>query len=146
MFRLLGLQDYCSPNHFPDDKHLLADKAYTIQPCIMVPYRNNGHLRPEETRYNDIHSSSQMVIERTNGLLKGRFRSLLEKLPFTRTDLIPYYVLACCVLHNICLSMGDLVDTPIILDENLPMEPLDIINNDLRMAGLQKRERIYREK
>ncbi|KAH0561129.1 hypothetical protein KQX54_013475 [Cotesia glomerata] len=41
VFRLSNLQNYWTPEFFPNDSHLLGDKAYSIQPCVMVPYRNN---------------------------------------------------------------------------------------------------------
>ena len=47
-----------------------------------------------------------MRIEHTNSLLKNRWRILRDKLPMTRTDLIPFYVDCCCILYNICL-MGE---------------------------------------
>lgn len=63
-------------------------------------------------------SQARMMIERAIGLLKGRFRSLLDKLPMTRTDLIPKYIIACCILHNICLMKNDHMGIPIIVQEN----------------------------
>ncbi|XP_034945948.1 protein ANTAGONIST OF LIKE HETEROCHROMATIN PROTEIN 1-like [Chelonus insularis] len=102
-FGLSGLQSLCTPANFPGNTHLLADKAYNLQPCVMVPYKNNHHLGAAEINYNRSHSSSRMMVERAIGMLKGRFRSLLDKLPIKRTDLIPYYIVSCCILHNICI-------------------------------------------
>lgn len=34
-----------------------------------------------------------------------------------RTDLIPKYIIACCILHNICLLKNDIIDIPIIINE-----------------------------
>lgn len=142
VFRLSNLQNYCTPDYFPDDTHLLGDKAYNIQPCIMVPYRNNGNLNHELLRYNTVHSSSRMI-EQTNASLKGRFRSLLDKLPFKRTDLIPYYVIACCILHNICILKNDLIEIPILLNDEIPGFDLDVeVNNAMKIAGMEKRERL----
>ncbi|XP_044592619.1 putative nuclease HARBI1 isoform X1 [Cotesia glomerata] len=143
VFRLSNLQNCCTPEFFPDDTHLLGDKAYSIQPCIMVPYRNNGNFNQDSLRYNTIHSSARMMIERANALLKGRFRSLLDKLPFKRTDLIPYYVIACCILHNICIMRDDLIDIPILVNHEVPVMDVDIeMNNDMKVAGMEKRERL----
>ncbi|CAH2090619.1 unnamed protein product [Euphydryas editha] len=143
VFRLSHLQDYCTAEYFPDDTHLLGDKAYSIQPCIMVPYRNNGNMSRECIQYNMIHSSSRMMIERANGLLKGRFRSLLDKLPFKRTDLIPYYVITCCILHNICILRDDLIEIPILVNHEIPAFDIDVeVNNAIKVAGMNKREQI----
>lgn len=73
----------------------------------MVPYRDNGHLTDRQKNYNFCHASARMAIERAFGLLKGRFRSLLTVLDMGRVDLIPEFILACCVLHNICLLQQD---------------------------------------
>lgn len=124
VFRLSGLQDICTQDNFPGDPHLLADSAYILQPCVMVPYKNNRHLDHAKRRYNKAQSSARMMVERSMGLLKGRFRSLFDKLHIKRTDLIPYYIIACCILHNICLRQDDLIDIPIIIN-NL-QNPLNV--------------------
>lgn len=109
VFRLSGLQDLCTPANFPQNSHLLGDQAYILQPCVMVPYKNNRHLDNAELHYNTVQSSARMIVERSIGLLKGRFRSHLDKLPVKRTDLILYYIVACCILHNICILQNDLI-------------------------------------
>lgn len=48
----------------------------------------------------------RQVVERTFALLKGRFRRL-KYLHMSVADLIPYVILACCVLHNLCLQGCD---------------------------------------
>lgn len=73
----------------------------------MTPYRDNGHLTERQKNYNFCHSSARIAIERAFGLLKVRFRSLLTVLDMGRVDCIPNFILACCVLHNICLSKND---------------------------------------
>jgi len=65
------------------------------------------YLALKQKNFNFCHSSARMAIERSFGLLKGRFRSLLTTLDMERIDLIPKFILACCVLHNICLLQGD---------------------------------------
>lgn len=48
----------------------------------------------------------RQVVERAFSLLKGRFRRL-KYLHMSMADLIPYVILACCVLHNLCLDGCD---------------------------------------
>lgn len=48
-------------------------------------------------------SQKRQVIERAFALLKGRFRRL-KYLDMSRLDLIPFFIMAACVLHNICLE------------------------------------------
>lgn len=67
----------------------------------------------------------RQVIERAFALLKGRFRRL-KYLHMSCADLIPYVILACCVLHNICLQGCDNDVDDFICDG---MEQ-DVDNND----------------
>lgn len=143
VFRYSGLQQRCNQQYFPYNTHLLGDSAYTLQKHIMVPYQDNGHLTVEETYFNTTLSSTRMMVERSIGLLKGRWRFFLDKLPMKRTDLIPYYIVCVCVLHNICLKREDSFEYPIIIpntiDENAgPMEA----PNNLKQEGIEKRRRI----
>lgn len=147
-FMYSGLQQKCNENFFPENSHLLGDAAYTIQRHIMVPYRDNGHLTAAETLFNKKLSSARMIVERSIGLLKGRWRCLLDKLPMTRTDLIPRYIIACCVLHNICLLRRDEIEIPILIGDprnNMVEElrPLDV-NVENHNGGLLKRENLTR--
>jgi hypothetical protein len=72
------------PNeYFPFDTHIIADAAYAIHPHVMVPFRDNGHLTVLQKNYNFCLSSTRMAIERAFGLLKVRFRILLDCLPLT---------------------------------------------------------------
>lgn len=96
----------------------------------------------EQRKYNQVHSKARSVIERAFALLKGRFRRL-KYMEVIRHDLAPYYILAACVLHNICLEVGgEHIDQYINLnnddDENYNGVP-DIPQNDI---GLAKREYI----
>lgn len=108
----------------------------------MVPFQDNSHLTREQKKFNHCLSSARMTVERAIGLLKGRWRYLLDKLPMTRTNLIPYYIITCCVLHNICLLRNDDIEISIIVPEILhDMEPLDI-PNALKEEGNIKRNRL----
>lgn len=58
-----------------------------------------------------------------------------------RTDLIPQYIIACCVLHNICILHEDFIDDVIIIEaNNIPEPARDIeINDGNKQEGIQKR-------
>ena len=60
------------PSKFPNDGHIIGDAAYTNNEHL-VPYRDNGHLTVKQKHFNFCHSSARMAIERSFGLLKGRF-------------------------------------------------------------------------
>jgi len=104
VFGLSELKNYLDDTtKFPNNSHLIGDSAYTLHEHLMVPYRDNGHLTQKQKNFNFCHFSARMAIERSFGFLKGWFRSLLTTLDMKRVDLIPKYIMACCVLHNICL-------------------------------------------
>lgn len=108
----------CTDANFLNDSHILGDAAYRLSKYIMVPFKDNGHLSEKQFNFNTRLSSARMIVERSIGLLKGRFRSILATLPMQRTDLIEKYIIACCILHNICLMQNDLIDIPIIVDQS----------------------------
>ncbi|XP_051158568.1 putative nuclease HARBI1 [Leptopilina boulardi] len=59
-----------SENFCPEEMHILGDAAYKLQPFLMVPFKDNGHLTPSQVRFNTILSKTRMSIERAFGLLK----------------------------------------------------------------------------
>ncbi|XP_071579491.1 putative nuclease HARBI1 [Temnothorax nylanderi] len=85
VFRLSEVQSYLGDvSKFPEESHLIGDLAYKLHENLLIPYRDNGHLTERQRNYNFVHSSARMAIERTFGLLKGRFRSLLTTLALDR--------------------------------------------------------------
>ncbi|XP_018404866.1 PREDICTED: putative nuclease HARBI1 [Cyphomyrmex costatus] len=141
VFKYSGLQQKCNDNFFYN-KHLIGDSAYTLQKSVMVPYKDNGHLTADETNYNYALSRSRMFVEQSIGLLKGRWRYLLDKLPMRRTDLIPYYIIACCILHNICLLQRDEIEYPIILPNEILEDAGPLTVTPQQQEGIIKREQI----
>ena len=96
-------------NKFQDGSYLLGDSAYTLETWMMTPFKDRGNLTHRQRRFNFIHSSTRMVIERAFSLLKGRFRRL-KFLDMSRIQHIPRVIIAACTLHNICLNYDDLYE------------------------------------
>ncbi|XP_018315246.1 putative nuclease HARBI1 [Mycetomoellerius zeteki] len=144
VFNVSMLQDFCSdPIKFPRDTHLIGDAAYKIFKTLLVPYKDNGRLTERQKNYNYCLSSIRMTVERSIALLKTRFRILLDKLPMRRIDLIPDYIMACCVLHNICLMKNDMIEIPIIVEDQIQNNINDLeLNTLLHRQGKEKRDRI----
>ena len=65
--------------------------------------------RYNSREFNKKLSAARSVVERTFGMLKGRWRLLLKKVE-QQTRTLSKIVLAACVLHNICVDHGDLYD------------------------------------
>lgn len=126
MFRQSEVQNYLGDaTKFPQDSHLVGDLAYKLHDNLLIPYRDNGHLKQRQHNYNFCHASARIVIERAFGLLKGRFRSILTTFAMNRVDLIPIHILACCILHNIYLMRGDKLNFE--MNENI--EENDVAGN-----------------
>lgn len=96
----------------------------------MVPFRDNGHLSPLEILYNKVHSSTRVEVERSIGLLKGKFRRL-KQLDIYCFDEIPYVITAACVLHNFILRQSGVDEDDIDMndeDGGNQVGPLDGVN------------------
>ncbi|XP_015749673.1 PREDICTED: putative nuclease HARBI1 [Acropora digitifera] len=111
---------------FNGETHLLGDGGYpllTVYPNVkgswdlfnmccflflwlITPFRDNGHLTDDQRKFNKTLSSLRQVIERTIGLLKGRWRKLLhiDHLDVTHATKL---VMAACVMHNFCIIHDD---------------------------------------
>lgn len=85
---------------FPDKTFLLGDSAYPSLPWLVPPFRDNGHLTPQEVEFNYIHSSTRMTIERAFGQLKGRFRRIKFFTEYRDLPFIINTVIAACILHK----------------------------------------------
>ncbi|XP_012537579.3 putative nuclease HARBI1 [Monomorium pharaonis] len=142
VFRNSTLAHYIEvPNeYFPFDTHIVADAAYPIHPHVMVPFRDNGHLTIFQTNYNTRLSSTRMAIERAFGLLKVRFRILLDCLPLTDVKKIPQVILACCVLHNICMLRNDEFPVVIYPEENAVP---DVIRAEAELGNIKRNRIMY---
>jgi hypothetical protein len=133
-FLSLNVQILCGPDHFiynivarwPGSTHdarifsnsllkdrlenneiqgtILADGGYPCLRCLLTPLRNP--ITPEERRYNRCHIKTRNVVERTIGILKNRFRCLYHKLHY-RPEKVGNIVVACAILHNLCLFFKD---------------------------------------
>lgn len=115
VFRQSRIANYLNDEKkFPADSHILGD-AYEIHQHLLTSFRDNGHLTAAQKNYNYRLSAARVTVERCIGLLKGRMRSLLHCLPMSRVDLMAEYVVACCVIHNICTLRSDEIEVITIL-------------------------------
>ncbi|XP_050465124.1 uncharacterized protein LOC126858702, partial [Cataglyphis hispanica] len=137
VFKLSGVYDLCTENYFYDNSHILM-MQHTIDPCVIVPFKDNGHLTESQVKYNTCHAQSRIMVERAFGLLKDRFRSILDKLSMTRTYLIPKYIIVCCILHNIYILQKDFIEISFIVNEPQFTLHNDINNIERRNQGIEK--------
>ncbi|XP_036142268.1 putative nuclease HARBI1 isoform X2 [Monomorium pharaonis] len=92
----------------PPQKHIIGDSAYPLLQNLMTPFRDNGHLTPEQSTYNTKLSSIRSIVERAFGLLKCKWRRL-KYLDVKSVRMANYIIAAACTLHNFLL-MHDEID------------------------------------
>ena len=96
----------------------------------MTPYR----VSPEGSReaiFNLKLSKARNIIERTFGVLKGRFRCLLSarELHYAPEKAIQIFNV-CCALHNVCLDFKVPVDIAEGVDDDLTyIKNIDVPEN-----------------
>lgn len=93
-------------DYFTEGSFIIGDKAYPLFNWCIPPYIDRGNLPEIQRNFNRIHAKTRQVIERAFALLFGRFRRLRD-LDMNRVDLIPATIIACFVLHNLCLINPD---------------------------------------
>lgn len=99
------------------DVHILGDSAYPLELCLMVPYRDNGHLTDEQKKYNYMLSVSRSAVERAFALLKGKFRRL-KYLDVNNPECVPEIVIAACTLHNFIIQHDGTDEGDANVDDN----------------------------
>lgn len=79
MLRRSPLHDAAIENRealFPNDTFIIGDSAYPSLSWLVPPFRDNSRLTPQQTRFNFLHLSTRMVIEKAFDMLKSRFRRI----------------------------------------------------------------------
>ncbi|KAI4468086.1 hypothetical protein MML48_2g00015674 [Holotrichia oblita] len=133
--------------YFPDPNMcIIGDKAYPLLDWCIPPYIDRGNLNERKRHFNLKISQTRQVIERAFALLFRRFRRL-RYLDMNRADFISSTILACCVLHNICINRE--ANLQAYIDEGAAIINEDEYNNvenpvnfdELIRNGNDKRER-----
>lgn len=93
--------------NLPPTQHCIGDSAYPLSMSMIVPYK--GALTAGQQRHNNRLSMSRQFIERCFALLKCRWRRL-KYVDASDMNLLTHAVVACCVLHNLCLLHKDSAD------------------------------------
>lgn len=105
-----------------------------------MPFKDTGHLTAAQKNYNFRQSSARVVVEKCFALLKGRMRSLMYCLHMFRIDLVAEYVVACCVIHNICILREDeLVVIPVLAAADNLNKTCHVNERQLNVNGVCKR-------
>lgn len=110
----------------------------------MIPYKDYGNLSDKQRQFNKQFCATRVLIENAFGLLKNRFRQLIE-LDLHNVDKISKFIISCCLLHNLCIDNDDefTFDVDIILDNEEPNdESIGEQETLLRRLGEIKRNQL----
>lgn len=122
--------------------YIVGDAGYPTTTYLMVPYPGRN-LPQKQSTFNYKHSATRMCIEKTFGILKGRFRVLLDKVPMQKVSKVNSLAMACCALHNLCIDLQDeLAENEIVFDEDFDLPFEEVAGCDNAAEGLAMRERV----
>lgn len=135
------ISDICQNGKY----HLLGDSAYPIREYLLTSYKDYGNLTRLQRIYNKKLCGTRVRIENTFGLLKSRFRQLME-LQFHDIKKMSKFIISCCVLHNLCIYLKDSFDLELINefnDEMFNIDDFQVLGEiELKRRGEQKRNEI----
>lgn len=121
--------------------HLVGDSAYHIREYLLTPYKNYGNLTASQINYNKKLSACRVLIENCFGLLKSRFRQL-QHLDMHKVSKSTKFIISCCVLHNLCIDRGDLIDIESEQCEEHMDSPVEQTrDNEIHLRRLGERKR-----
>ncbi|XP_063218604.1 putative nuclease HARBI1 [Bacillus rossius redtenbacheri] len=86
------------------DAFLLGDSGYPLKNYLLTPFlnpRTNG-----EVTFNERHVRTRSTVERQYGVLKRRFPVLAVGMRVS-VDTVMAVIVACCVLHNMCVENNE---------------------------------------
>lgn len=92
----------------PPQYHIIGDAAYGNHINVIAPFKGEN-LPADRERFNTLHSSTRMVVERSFSDLKNRWLRLktLRNDNLFACDII----VTCCCLHNIAIKFRDIAPT-----------------------------------
>ncbi|XP_067635191.1 putative nuclease HARBI1 isoform X2 [Eurosta solidaginis] len=130
---------------FAGSYFLIGDSAYPTTKWLVPSYKDYGNLTQGQLKFNEIHSSTRMVVQYTFGLLKGRFRRLLKFTELTDLEMITNIVVSACVLHNICITQNDFCDVgeENEMDDSAPFVLEEEIKESNSNANLNRRQNLF---
>jgi hypothetical protein len=90
---------------------LLGDSGYPLSPYLMIPYPYPPNSR-QRGRFNRALCKARCTVERCIGVLKRRWPCLSRKLR-CKYDRVPDIIVACAVLHNLCIEYNQPIEDDI---------------------------------
>jgi hypothetical protein len=117
---------------------ILGDPGYPCNDWIITPFSDESTAG--KRRFNKAQKCTRNAIERCFGVIKHRFHSLKTPIRFRKVENAAKLIVCACILHNMCLAIGDDVDdlTP------GPPAPVFDDNDAADNGAVLRREQILR--
>uniref|UniRef100_UPI003AAF3DC8 uncharacterized protein n=1 Tax=Centroberyx gerrardi TaxID=166262 RepID=UPI003AAF3DC8 len=121
----------------PAGYFILGDGGYpclTVPVNLITPYREPVRGRVE-ARFNAHHAKAQSIIERAFGMMKARWQGIFFKALEVDYTFAPNVVAVCALLHNICITAGDILQPA---EEEDPVPPPAVQGDEHGACFLRK--------
>lgn len=101
-----------------------------MEPFLITPFRDENS-EEAKAKFNELHSKTRSIIERTIGVLKNTFRCTLgarqlHYAPEKATQIVN----VCCALHNLRLKYGMTPNELELADESVDHSSETTVRND----------------
>ncbi|XP_060883333.1 uncharacterized protein LOC132954710 [Labrus mixtus] len=123
------------PEMMPSGSCLVAKAGYPLSARILTPY--SGSLGPREELFNKTLEGHFQILAQAVANLKARFQRL-QYLDIGNYDRARVVVLTACVLHNVFLDMGQVVQGDVEEEEAASSE----VEGEVDEEGVQRRDTI----
>lgn len=106
---------YINSTYPPQSFFLIGDSGYqlSLNPVpIIIPFKASTRrpLTHQQRQFNAALSRARIVIEQAFGIMKTRWRTIFLKALELSIEYCALVIIACCVLHNICIDNNDLIN------------------------------------
>ncbi|XP_063060688.1 putative nuclease HARBI1 [Engraulis encrasicolus] len=121
-------RQYPPPGYYliGDGGYACLEKPVALMTTFRMPVRN-----AMEAAYNRHLSKARVVVERSFGVLKARWRAIFQTTVVVSVYYAPEIITFCTILHNIALSQGDILE---------PVEPGEADEPDEDQPGDDEQE------
>lgn len=86
-----------------------GDSGYPLEPWLLTPIANA--VTNNQREYNRRHKTLRNTVERTNGVLKQRFRCCLKHRTLHYSPIRAAKIIySCAIIHNLCVDRNEYLD------------------------------------
>lgn len=120
----------------------VGDAGYPLSPYLITPFRNTAQ-GSAEARFNTKHSKARVLVERSFGLLKSRFRCISggRQLSY-KPEKVTQIINVCAALHNICISYNVEFNQEIIDEGNTDNSTVSLNTEEIDTSSEQLGETV----